>query len=205
MFVWKNLMLRCCISCLTAGLLLVNITGTLSAQESGRLANRFRAFDRDGDGRVTSDELTDAAMFKRLDRNADGAITLQETRQAVIAGILSDSSIPVPNSPTKSANEEGSADELMAIRQGPKQLKPGEVGVGRLIPDISFQDITSKTHRLSNFNDSRAIVIALTGNGCPLCLKYAPTLAQIEAAYAEKGVSFIYVNPKRIGSRRTDA
>ena len=37
----------------------------------------------------------------------------------------------------------------------------------------------------------------MTGTGCPLCLKYAPTLARIEQQYRGRGVEFIFVNPNQ--------
>ena len=35
----------------------------------------------------------------------------------------------------------------------------------------------------------------MTGTGCPLCLKYAPSLAKIEQRYHDRNVGFIFVNP----------
>ncbi len=45
--------------------------------------DRFRRLDRNGDGRVTPDELPRADLFKRLDRDGDGAITEAEARDAI--------------------------------------------------------------------------------------------------------------------------
>ena len=33
------------------------------------------------------------------------------------------------------------------------------------------------------------------GTGCPLCQKYAPTLAELERRYRERGVAFVLLNP----------
>ena len=81
------------------------------------------------------------------------------------------------------------------IREAPRVLKGGEVGVGRRIPDLAFQDLAGKPHKLSDFKRHQALVIALTGTGCPLCLKYTPTLAAMEKAYQARGVRFLFVNP----------
>lgn len=43
---------------------------------------QFKAADKNGDGKLTPDEVPDANIFKRLDRNADGAISLDEARAA---------------------------------------------------------------------------------------------------------------------------
>ncbi len=39
-------------------------------------------------------------------------------------------------------------------------------------------------------------VVALTSTTCPITLRYGPTLARLEDAYAAKGVRFIFVNPE---------
>jgi acetyl esterase/lipase len=43
---------------------------------------RFRRFDRNGDGVLTPDEVGNAALFKRLDLNGDGKVPLEEARTA---------------------------------------------------------------------------------------------------------------------------
>ena len=82
-----------------------------------------------------------------------------------------------------------------SIRKGPQIVRPSVLGVGRLVPDLEFTDIHGKSGRLSQLADKKAIVLAMTGTGCPLCKKYSPTLAAIEKRYAEKSVAFIFLNP----------
>ncbi|WP_164100932.1 redoxin family protein [Candidatus Laterigemmans baculatus] len=82
-----------------------------------------------------------------------------------------------------------------AVRQGPQPLKAGELGVGSRVPDLALTTISGEPGRLSDFAEAPALVIALTGTECPLCLKYAPTLAAIEQQYRERGVVFVFVNP----------
>ncbi len=43
---------------------------------------------------------------------------------------------------------------------------------------------------------ARLTVVALTSTTCPLCLRYGPTLARLEDAYAAKGVRFVFVDPE---------
>jgi hypothetical protein len=58
----------------------------LAAQDAPRqksIEERFRQFDRDGDGKVTAEEMGNPEMHRRLDRNGDGAVTLDEARGAL--------------------------------------------------------------------------------------------------------------------------
>jgi thiol-disulfide isomerase/thioredoxin len=81
------------------------------------------------------------------------------------------------------------------IRNAPKMRKPGEAGIGRLVPDVAFTDLAGKPGKLSDFKASKLAVVAFTNTTCPLCKKYAPTLARIEKEYAARGVAFLFVNP----------
>jgi thiol-disulfide isomerase/thioredoxin/mono/diheme cytochrome c family protein len=81
------------------------------------------------------------------------------------------------------------------IRQGPKIVKPGDHGVGRLVPDIAFTDVAGKAGKLSDFKDKKALVVAYTSTSCPISKKFAPSLVRLEKAYREKGIAFLFVNP----------
>jgi Ca2+-binding EF-hand superfamily protein/thiol-disulfide isomerase/thioredoxin len=176
------------------------------AAEKDSLESQFARYDLDGSGQVTTEELTDASAFALMDGNRDGAITLDEARRAVAAGRLRGVKLPEPGagvgqraSRDKSMPEAGSADHdslfTEDVRQGPKPLKGSDVGVGRLVEDFEFTDINDQPHRLSDWQEAKAIVIAMTGTGCPLCLKYAPSLAEIEDRYRDQGVLFVFINP----------
>ncbi len=185
---------------LVAGLAVAGLVGfwQLShGQDRDPLTKRFRQLDRNRDGKVTPAELPQPRLFNRLDRNGDDAITLEEARAAIAAGALNDPAPPTSNVPSNKETAQGNPSKVPpAIRQGPKLLKPGEHGIGRRIPDHAFTDITSNRYRLSDFTAKhRAVVVALTGTGCPLCLRYAPALATIEKAYRDRDVGFLYVNP----------
>lgn len=81
------------------------------------------------------------------------------------------------------------------VRKAPRVLRPTEGGVGRLVPDVAFTDISGKAGKLSEFKGSKLLVVAFTDTGCPVGKKYAPTLAKLEAEYTAKGVAFLFVNP----------
>jgi peroxiredoxin len=81
------------------------------------------------------------------------------------------------------------------IRNGPKILRAADAGVGRLVADAAFTDMAGKPGKLSDFRECKLLVVAFTDTGCPICRKYAPTLAKLEKEYAAKGVAFLFVNP----------
>jgi len=83
------------------------------------------------------------------------------------------------------------------IREAPGILDGSEQGIGRTIPDLQYTDLSGKPGRLSELSESKAIVVLITGTGCPLCRKYAPSLASIEKEYQAKGVQCVFVNPNR--------
>lgn len=66
----------------TSCLPLVCLVGLACAQQPVDLDQRFRQLDRNGDGKLTRQELS-GELFGRLDRNRDGAVTLEEARAAL--------------------------------------------------------------------------------------------------------------------------
>lgn len=80
-------------------------------------------------------------------------------------------------------------------KEAPKLRLPGEAGVGRFVPDVAFTDLNGTAGKLSDFKDSKLLVIAFTNTTCPLCKKYAPVLQRLEKEYAARGVAFLFVNP----------
>jgi thiol-disulfide isomerase/thioredoxin len=83
------------------------------------------------------------------------------------------------------------------IREAPRVLNGSEHGVGRKIPDLAFKDLKGQLSSLSRLGEEKPVVILITGTGCPLCKRYAPSLASLEKDYTEKGVHFLFVNPNK--------
>jgi thiol-disulfide isomerase/thioredoxin len=92
-------------------------------------------------------------------------------------------------------SEAPAAARIDTLKQAPRVIRGVEAGVGRMIADVRFTDLSGKAGKLSDFKDARLTVVAFTNTSCPVCKKYAPALARIEKEYSPKGVSFLFVNP----------
>ena len=159
------------------------------------LQERFKQLDKNGDGKVTTDELPQSAFFKQRDKNGDGAITLAEAM-----AFLEDSSNTPEATPTPPRESSGSKvrshTPAASLRQGPQPLRPSDRGVGGLVADVSFTDLTGTSYQLSSFAKQRATVIAMTSTSCPLSKKYLPTLVHLAETYSGREVTWVLVNPR---------
>ncbi len=80
------------------------------------------------------------------------------------------------------------------FRQAPKRLIAGDHGVGRYVADVSFNDLSGKPHKLSEFAGKQATVVAMTSTSCPLSQKFLPSLAEMARQFDARGVAFVLVN-----------
>ena len=80
------------------------------------------------------------------------------------------------------------------IRRGPKPLKPGGHGIGRLVRAFSFSDINGKQHAFRSEKNERFTAFCFTSTSCPLSRKYLPTLAKLSQE-APAGVRYVLINP----------
>jgi mono/diheme cytochrome c family protein/thiol-disulfide isomerase/thioredoxin len=162
----------------------------------GAVEKRFDQLDKNGDRKITPDELPAAEFFKRLDLDGDGQITKPEAAKALARGALNDVLKPAPNvsAPT------GPTPMETPVRQGPQPVLPGDHGVGRLMPDLVFSDIAGTTHRLSEVARDRIAVLAMTSTSCPLSKKYLPTLVELVKTSGD-GIVWVMVNPTATDKR----
>ena len=179
---------------LGAGFALARLIAAQQDDAEKDLQARFRQLDKNGDGRITTDEVPLSGFFKQRDKNDDSVITLSEAME-FLANTASPSA-PAESSFAPRAARSRGQNPKAALRQGPQPLRPGQRGVGRLLADVAFTDLAGTSHNLSSFDKSRAIVVAMTSTSCPLSKRYLPTLAELARSYSGRGVAWVLVNPQ---------
>jgi mono/diheme cytochrome c family protein len=175
-------------------LLLVAAAWAGAADPADGLEARFRQLDANHDGQLTRAEAGPAPWFDRLDRRGTGIITLADIR-ALARGLARDRADPLAAPAPAATAPDPAPAAVDSPRQGPVVVKPAERGVGRLVPDLAFTDFAGRPGRLSDHRSAPALVIALTSTTCPVTMKYTPSLARLEQAFAAQGVAFLFVNP----------
>ena len=76
----RNLQVIVLVSCLLTGTALCAQTPD---PPGNGLAERLRQLDRNGDGKLTADEVGRPGLFRRLDKDGDGVVTLDEARKTL--------------------------------------------------------------------------------------------------------------------------
>ena len=197
-----------CVCIAISGLIAVGKVGRNDNIKS-RILQVFPAADTNGDGFISDREETvlsrrAMARYPNADKDGNGVLSPQEKHE--LLNLADQNAEKNPNKKSGMAMrgnvkthevKPSTKSSESPIRLGPQLVKPGEYGIGKQIPQLSFKDINGKTHSLAEFADRSAIVFAMTGTGCPLCLKYAPTLANIERQYRNQDVEFIFLNPNQ--------
>jgi thiol-disulfide isomerase/thioredoxin/mono/diheme cytochrome c family protein len=198
----------CC--CSIAIVLLLALTAAdANAPLIKKIIALYPQADTNGDGILTDaeeDAVSRLALqrYPRADRDRDGVLSDVE-KQRLLRTLAHRAPLQSASPATGAAATTTSLESTpihstgveSPLRQGPHPVKSGEHGIGRQIPDLVFTDIAGKQQKLSDFATHKALVFAMTGTGCPLCLKYAPSLAAIEQQYLERGVAFVFVNPNQ--------
>jgi hypothetical protein len=164
-----------------------------SAQQSSAtkgLEDRFKALDKNGDGKITHDELPQSPFFQQRDKNGDGVITLAE----VLNASGNANATPSSHEPAR-ADSPARAKSPYAVRQRVQPLNGGDHGVGQMVEDVAFTGTKGSKHKLSSVANQRAIVVAMTSTSCPLSKKYLPTLSSLAKKYSSRGITWVLVNP----------
>lgn len=164
---------------------------------SGGMASQIESIiktvDKNADGRITKEEAGDAPWFSRIDQNKDGVIDateLETVRKMAARGAGGGGGRGMPaNAPTITP------EEVAQVTSGPEVLKPGEVGIGRMIPDLSFTTLDGRNASLSGFKDKKGLVIIMTSATCPVSKRYIPSVAKLEKELAAQDLALLLVNP----------
>jgi Redoxin/Copper type II ascorbate-dependent monooxygenase, C-terminal domain/EF hand len=181
-----------------AGALLCALRGFAQQSPAAQaLELRFKQLDKNGDGKITTDEVPQSPFFQQRDKNGDGVITLAEARAALEAGVgVTPGAVAAkPKEPISTASKSQAESKVPTVRQRPRPLVAGDHGVGRMVADVSLTDLTGASRKLSSFSKQRAVVIAMTSTSCPLSKKYLPTLSNLASLYSQRGVTWVLVNP----------
>jgi len=142
-------------------------------------ANRFDQFDLNQDGQLTREELPYRRLFQRLDRDGDGLVSRQEASRH--------------QGRSRSVQHPAIDRESWAkITDAPTPLTPGELGLGRQIPDLAYTTLDGKTGSLQALAaEGGGVVIAMTSATCPVSKRYLPRLLAIH------DLPVLLVNPFR--------
>jgi peroxiredoxin len=62
------------------------------------------------------------------------------------------------------------------------------------VEDFQLKDVEGNEQSLSDYRDSKLLVLAFLGTECPLAKLYAPRLAKLAEEYEPRGVTFLGVN-----------
>ncbi|MCB0344791.1 MAG: thioredoxin family protein [Bdellovibrionales bacterium] len=66
--------------------------------------------------------------------------------------------------------------------------------LGSKAPYFSLPGTDGRIYTISNFKDSKVLVVVFTCNHCPYAQAYEPRLCQIAETYSQQGVSFVAIN-----------
>ncbi len=159
----------------------------------GRMVDALvRRLDANGDGKISREEAGGAPWFDRADANGDGVIDAAElaTVRRLIARAGGGRDQPPDTAPALTERD------LQGITGGSDLLKPGDVGIGRLVSDLAFTDLAGDAQRLSGLlRGKRGVVIAMSSSTCPVSKRYLPSLVQLERELSAKGIGLLLVNP----------
>ncbi|MCP5556505.1 MAG: EF-hand domain-containing protein [Verrucomicrobiaceae bacterium] len=164
-------------------------TSFAESGEPNRTAAVFERLDKNGDGRLTADELQSRDWFGKLDSDHDGAVTLEEATR-IIGQVI----------PKRFVNRTSGADvnllaEEKSLSEQPQQLKGSSHLIGRMVDDVELPDLNGKTMSLRSLQGNRPLVIGLFGATCPISLKLGPEMKRLEMDFAALGVAVVWVAP----------
>ena len=76
--------------------------------------------------------------------------------------------------------------------------------LGKPAPDFDLPGTDGKNHRLSDFKNCRALVVAFTCNHCPTAQAYEDRVIKLSKDYKAKNVAVVAINPNDPSAVRLD-
>ena len=89
-----------------------------------------------------------------------------------------------------------------AVGAAPEEVKTLEIGAKA--PNFALPGVDGKTHRLSEFNKAKVLVIVFTCNHCPTAQAYEERIKKLAADYRDKGVALVAISPNDPKAVRLD-
>ncbi|MCJ7731035.1 thioredoxin family protein [Candidatus Bathyarchaeota archaeon] len=77
--------------------------------------------------------------------------------------------------------------------------------IGETAPDFELPSTDGKTYKLSDFKDTKTLVIFFTCNHCPFVVGSDETTRKSAEKYASKGVKFVGINSNSVKTNATDS
>jgi len=144
----------------------------------------FNRMDRNGDGSLTPDELTDGTWFSRLDANNDGRVTREEAL-AALGEVFTNQ---LPSAP------EAAPTEAASLIEGPQILKGSDFGVGHRVAEVALSDLDGQSMPLAKLTGAKGLVLGLFTTACPISRKLGPELQRLENDLVAQGFNVAWVN-----------
>ena len=172
---------------------------TASRGLSSQIESMIKAADKNADGKITKEEAGEAAWFARLDQDGNGTVSAEELtlmRRIVAAGAGSAGKKSAAQAPAITP------EDVKKVTSGPEMLKPGEVGIGRMIDDMKFRTLDGKELSFGSFKDRKGLVIVMSSATCPVSKRYLPSVAKLAAELKDQGLGLLLVNA--LGSEKPE-
>ena len=161
---------------------------------ASQIENMIKAVDKNADGQITKEEAGDAPWFARLDQDADGIISAEEL--AMMRRIVAQRGGAAGEGRGMPSNAPAiTPEDVQKVTSGPEVLKPGDVGIGRMIDDVAFTTLDGQNASLSGFKNKKGLVVIMTSATCPVSKRYIPSVAKLEKELAAQNVALLLVNP----------
>jgi thiol-disulfide isomerase/thioredoxin len=89
---------------------------------------------------------------------------------------------------------------FVAFADEPHPILP----IGSPAPDFSLPGIDGKIHKLSDYSNSKILVIVFTCDHCPTAQLYESRIKQLANDYRDKGVALVAIEPNNPNAIRLD-